>query len=421
MRSMIKKLFRTGFFNVFSSSVINKIISFFASVVLVRVLTKAEYGNFTYAWNIYSILILANGLGLESGVLQLCSENGNNRNIVYTIRRFSLKVGFIFDLLIAALLILSGLFVKFKIEGTGILLILLAFLPLFQFLFGINAAVFRAQKLNREYAYLNTLNSFLVFSFTCLGALFLKERGMILGYYSAYVISDIVSTKLIKCNGFYFENEFLGKEKKSLLTISVISMCNNGLSQLMYLLDVFVIGLIIADEEILASYKVATTIPSALTFIPSAMITYLYPYFAQNRNNRKWCVTYYCKSLAALAIINVFISSVFYIGAPQIIDRFYGSAYEDATFIFKLLSINYFISGTFRIFSGNLLITQRKLRFNLIIAIISGFLNVVLDALLISQYGSIGAAYATICVVIFTSITSTIYLIYTFNRIGKDG
>ncbi len=60
----IKTLLRTGFFHIFGSSVINKIIAFLSSVVLVRILTKAEYGVFTYAWNIYSIILILNGMGI---------------------------------------------------------------------------------------------------------------------------------------------------------------------------------------------------------------------------------------------------------------------------------------------------------------------------------------------------------------------
>ena len=74
----IDKLRKTGFFHIFGGSVINKAISFLSSIVLVRLLTKGEYGIFTYAWNIYSIILLFNGFGLESSTLQLCSEHGDD-------------------------------------------------------------------------------------------------------------------------------------------------------------------------------------------------------------------------------------------------------------------------------------------------------------------------------------------------------
>ena len=63
--------------------------------------------------------------------------------------------------------------------------------------------------------------------------------------------------------------------------------------------------------------------------------------------------------------------------------------------------------------------TQRKLGFNFFVALISGGVNVVADFYLISSMGSIGAALATVLVVIVSSILSTAYLIYTFKKNQK--
>ena len=73
-------LIRTGFFHIFGSSVMNKIIAFLSSIVLVRILSKEEYGVFTYAWNIYSIILLFSGMGLDSGMLQLASEKSGDES-----------------------------------------------------------------------------------------------------------------------------------------------------------------------------------------------------------------------------------------------------------------------------------------------------------------------------------------------------
>ena len=89
-------------------------------------------------------------------------------------------------------------------------------------------------------------------------------------------------------------------------------------------------------------------------------------------------------------------SGALFIAAPLIIDTLYGSNYEDACVVFRILSVNYFFSSTFRILSGNLLVTQRKLHFNLFISVISSMVNVVGDLLLVPKFESIGAAIATL-------------------------
>lgn len=88
----------------------------------------------------------------------------------------------------------------------------------------------------------------------------------------------------------------------------------------------------------------------------------------------------------------------------------------DALSIFRLLSVNFFVSGTFRILSGNLLVTQRKLKFNFLVAVVSSCVNVAANFLFINWWGAMGAALATVLVVLLTSVANTVYLVYTFKK-----
>ena len=101
--------------------------------------------------------------------------------------------------------------------------------------------------------------------------------------------------------------------------------------------------------------------------------------------------------------------------APLIVRILYGTQYLDSVPVFRVLALSYFFSGTFRTISGNLLVTQRKLRFNLFVAVISSAVNIVADYYFIQWWGSMGAAYATVLVIMITSIMSTAYLIKTFR------
>jgi len=73
------KLFSTGFFHVFFSTVFNKGITFIAGIVLVRILSKEQYGVYSYAYNIYSTIMLFTGMGMVSAILQVCSESENKK------------------------------------------------------------------------------------------------------------------------------------------------------------------------------------------------------------------------------------------------------------------------------------------------------------------------------------------------------
>lgn len=412
----IKTLLRTGFFHIFGSSVINKIIAFMSSVVLVRILTKAEYGVFTYAWNIYSILLLFNGMGIESGVLQVSSEHSGDTEYGDRVSNYGVRFGVKFDLLLVAATLLIGLFAPLKIGGSREILCMLCLLPLAQILFQLTTAYLRAQKRNQEFARLTVLNTVLVFAISAGAAFLFREKGMVLGYYAAYLISYLVGLFVFRVRLFNRSALPEREDKKSLLRIAAISMINNGLSQLMYLLDVFVLGIVDPEETLLASYKVATMIPSALAFIPLALITYLYPYFAEHREDGAWCLRRYRQILLGLGGLNLAVSCVMFFGAPLIVRLLYGAEYLDAVPVFRILSVNYFFSGTFRILSGNLLVTQRKLKFNLFVAIISSATNIAADYFFIRWWGSVGAALATVLVVFVSGALSTTYLIHTFRQ-----
>lgn len=409
-------LFKTGFFHIFGSSVINKIIAFLSSIVLVRILTKVEYGAFTYAWNIYSIVILLNGMGIEFGALQLSSEHSGDTEYANRISNYGTRFGLKFNILLVVGLLLIGLLAPLKIEGGRRLIITLCLLPTVQLLYNMTSCYLRSQKRNKEYARLAVVNTVLVFVASASCAIVFREIGMVIGHYIAYIVAFAVGLICFNVRLINRGSSDIGEDKSPLLRIAFISMLNNGLSQLMYLLDVFILGILDPQETILASYKVATMIPAALTFIPLSLITYLYPYFAEHKDDGKWCLTRYKQILLALGGFNFLLSLVLAAGAPIIIRLLFGEQYLDAVPIFRLLAINYFFSGTFRILSGNLLVTQRKLKFNLFVSIVTSMTNIVADYLFIQWWGSMGAALATVLVVLLSSILSTTYLVYTFMQ-----
>ena len=73
-----KKFKTTGFFSIVGAGTLNKIISFVTGIILVRILSKADYGAYSYALNIINFFVLLNGLGTSSCIVQLCVERGDD-------------------------------------------------------------------------------------------------------------------------------------------------------------------------------------------------------------------------------------------------------------------------------------------------------------------------------------------------------
>ena len=185
----------------------------------------------------------------------------------------------------------------------------------------------------------------------------------------------------------------------------------------MYYLDIFVLGIVVANENVIAAYKVATTIPTALEFIPASVVTYVYPYFSRNKDNKQWLLLNYKRLVLSLGGVNLLITVALYILAPFLINLLFGRPYIDAVSPFRILVVSYFFAGTFRTISGNLLVTQRKLKFNTFVAVFSSAMNTVMNVFFINKWQSNGAAAATLTTAIMTGILNTTYLLRTFNKI----
>lgn len=410
------KAFSTGLLHIFGTSVINKIIGFCSSIVLVRIVSKAEYGIYTYAENILSFFTLATGLGVTSGILQLCSETKDfthKRNIY----QYGCRIGVFTNAILATLILIVAVLVPLPIAGSNELLGMMCLLPLASLLSELQRTYLRTELRNKEFSYANSFNTVLVFLLSCFFAYLYRARGLVVAHYLAAVFTFLFIIFAFH-TPFGLKSEGVSKEEKQLmLNISIISMMNNGLSRLMYLLDIFALGIFIKNDSVIASYKIATIIPTALLFIPSSIMMYAYPLFAMNRENKEWVKTRYQKITLYSLLLNFSISFLLFTFAPLIITIVFREQYLDALIPFRILSISFAFSSTFRIIAGNILVTQRKLRFNLIIAVFSSLFNTVLNILLIREWKSVGAAIATLLTVVATSIINVWYLSHTINRI----
>lgn len=407
MNKKIKQLLNNGFTYIFVSSVFNKVIAFLCNSMIVHLLTKTEYGTYTYAYNLLSFALLLAGLGIPAALLQLLCENIQDKKKIKKLYQYGGTIACIFNLFLGAVMLFSAYVLPLKISEAKLYLAFLAFIPFFDTYLSLQLVYMRSLLMTKQYAIANSIHTILLTIFTVGGAYYGKVYGVILGRYLSYIFSAAVIWILFKLPSLFAIPCNLETEKKDLFKIALTSVANNGLSELMYLLDVFVMGITVASQEMIASYKVATQIPATLTFIPATVITYIYPYFAQNRKNKLWLRSNYWKLLVCMGMLNLSVIMPLMVGAPTIITIFYGSNYRDSILIFRILLINYLISGTFRIISGNLLVTQRQLKFNFYVALFSGLANTLGNFILIPIWGSMGAVITTVSTVLCTSIVST--------------
>ena len=404
---------RKGLFHIVGANVLNNVIAFSISFVLVRLLTKAEFGQFSYAKNIINMLYIIGGLGIESGIIQFCTRaDDSGKRASYF--RFGVRIEILFGLFLGFGILVFTRFAKLPVEGSTHLLCLMAFLPLFYHFFTAGMQYQRSLLWNRPYAYVNVVNSVLMLVFAISGAWLFAVEGAALFSNLPFIISAIIAFRIIWSElRTKPDNKPLNrKDKRGFLGYSVTAMLTNSVSQILYVIDTFLIGLFISNPETVATYKIATVIPFALNFIPKSLITFIFPYLIKKQDNS---LRNLLKRMQLyLGVLNIAIFIFLFTLAPYIIRILFGAQYGDAVLPFRILSFGYVISGTFRIPYGNTIASQLKIKYNLVVGTATMVLHILLDIWLINKMGMIGASIATVSAISFSVLLSAYFL---FGRV----
>lgn len=414
LKSVVQNL-KSDVSRVLIASGINKLISLLLSIVIVRILSKEEYGLFSFAFNKVSIIMVFSGFGITSGILQFCSESiGLEKKKQYY--KFGLVFGVIANLILCLLLFLYGATGSIEMQGSTEYLFYLAMLPLVAFCYEFGNTVLRTQDHMVEYANSTNINSVVFAAVSILLAVLMGVYGYIIGYYTSYIIAvGYIMWVLFSGQGLgiWKSIKIQWLDIKPLLSFSIICMLTNSLSNVLGYIDLEMVGQIIPNAEVLAAYKIGSGIPSQATFITAAIVTAVYPNFAKNQGNYPWLKTNISKLLLGLLVINGIVAAVLFFGAELIIQILYGPEYSDAVLMLKISSVGYLLSSTIRIPFGTLLLSMRKVSFNLVVCAISGVLNVILDLLLIPKYGSMGAVFTSVIVILVSGVmSSTRFVMY---------
>lgn len=416
----LKLLVHKGLFHIMGTNIINYIIAFLTNIVVVRLMNKNNYGIYSYAYNQYAVFLIFSGMGILSGVLQFGAEQRPESEKL-AFYKFGLVLGLFFNLLLSGSIFFYGSCGNISIPQSAQYVRQLALLPLIDYAYNFLLVLLRINKKNREYARLLNVNTILNFLGVCSGAYFYGISGAIIGKYLAFLISVFVGIYLCRpwIGQMPHTNRLQRLQKIQMIKYSLFCCLTFGISSLLYNIDIMVIGYTVSDPSLIASYKTATLIPTALAFIPNSVVLLLYPYFAQRNNDYDWIQKRFSELVKALLILNTVITALLIILAPFMIEIIWGKEYSDAVVPFRILALSYFVSATFRIPCINILASMRKVKLNFIISIVSVVSNVILDILFTRIWGIEGAAAATVIVFILASVIAWRCLMYELHTHGK--
>lgn len=409
-----KKAIEDGLLYILTNGFFTQVIAFLSSTIIIRYLPKLEYGNYVNANNLYSYFTVFVGMGFATAVLQFCSESRSQKekNDIYC---FTLIEGTIFNIVLCLIIIILSVFKWGDSAKVGQYLLMMSCLPLFSYFSSYFQVVLRIKNLNREYSFTGMINAVAVFAINILLSRIFGVVSLIISQYAGSIISMVISILYLKKTGNYDISFATARrldtgDKRSLESYALLGAITNFTSNILVLIDITCLGMISSDPQLLAGYKVASVIPSAMLFISSSMVLYYYPKLVHLYYEN---LEVFLAELKAIRIMFVIINGVIAFGlfvfAPIIIALLFGNQYKESVGIFRLLCLNYFIFSSYRKLYGNIIALIKKVKVNFVNTALAGILNIVLNFFFINKYGAMGAAVATICVSIFTTAFSIIY------------
>lgn len=417
IRELIIKLHKKGFSSIVLTSILSNVVIFIGGIVLVHIVPKEEYGNYTYVQNAFNMLILIGDLGISSATMQLASENYKDTQKLNAYVKYGFKMMIMVSILPVLVVLTSSWWYPHTIAGVETTVRSLFLIPLFQNINLFMLIILRIHLKNNQYAIINILQCVFHYVFTLLFAFIGGWKAAIVAKYPAIIIVTIISAVFVK--NMWDKRKCIildKKEKAEYLKLAFVTQVNAISSTLMNILDVYCVGVFVANSEVIASYKSASVLPTAFNFIPQSVMVFVLPYFGRNCRDIDWVRRNYRKLSIGLIVACGAVAFIGILGASIIIPLIFGKEYIDAIPMFTVLLIGFVFYGGLQCPAMNVLYTQRKVKSILVLTIVGAILNTVFNVSLINKVGAIGAAWGTTSVHTIIGIIANIYLHYVLRK-----
>lgn len=416
----IKKLSKDGFFAIYLSTILTKVVILFGGVLIVRLLSVKDYATYTLINNAFSMLTILGDFGTTSALFIFLVQESKNREKYNQYLKFGIKYAALTSVFSSIFILLSPLFYPYKNSTVSMYSVFLCLIPLFNVMTGILNMILRSKEENKKYSVYQVISIIIHYVIAVLLTLFFGLKGSIICQYIYSILIVLVGIHIIKhykvIKDLNASNKLQKKEKKEFIKIAISSQSANLTSSLLYSVDIFIIGLMISSSEKLAIYKVATVIPTALAFLPSCLMVYLMPKFVKNANDEEWLKRNVKKTMLYGFVVYFIVFLFGCIFSKYIFLILYGKNYLESVYPFLILMLGFLINSTVHVLLGNVICALKKPIYNTIINLIALICNAIFNCVFIKLMGYIGVAVTTTSIAIISSIVSYIF----FRKILKE-
>ena len=394
MYKKIVGLIKGGFFHIFIGNTLIKMIAFISSILIVRLVDKTDYAYLTYADNLYNYVISFAGLGMTSAVLKFCAAaKTKEEDKAYFI--FATKYGTLFEALLSVIVVLYVTWGTIPFPEAKQITYILVLYPVLNNVINTILGYLRAHGENEVYSRTAVIQTFCVFAGSVGLVLLVGINGIAFARYIAITIAIASTIKILKKHLDGVEKIILTREKiRTFMIMSISLMISNLFSLIMPINEMTLINEMIRDEVITSNYKIATLIPSQLSFVTQSIVVYYFTIIARMDDKKEIWKTSKKVGLVSAGVILV-IASIGAILSPWIIQLVYGSRYNDASGLSTVFWIVYAMNAGIRMVPMNFLPAIGVAKFNAVMAGISCVAHFAITYIAISNLGIWGAGIAT--------------------------
>jgi len=397
---------------IFSASIAARILSLFASWIALQFIPNKELGVVLFAYNIIVFIMPIGGLGLHQSLLRygsLLKTNKEKNNLFL----YTLEKGFFASIIIIVVVSLVSLLIPFQFKNTCFYVMFLSLTILPMYLFELMKIQFRLQHNNKLFAQTEiAFTVILTLSVTIL-SYFFEEKGYALALLLTPVISVCYFIRKIKMK--FTRKIKLPFKYLPFWKYGIFASLSNVVTQLLFVIDLLLIGYLMNNSEMVTIYKYISLIPLSLLFLPRVFINTDFVTFTENIRNKKYIVNYIKSYMLLFSLISVLTCVFFLLFSGSILNLFEPNFdVHNETFLILIFGICGIL--IFRGLFGNLLSSIGKAHVNFYITSVALIINITSNYYLIPELGIKGAAITSAVLMWFTGLSSAILFWLYYNK-----
>lgn len=412
IRSFINGFMSRSGGSIFVSFVLSRVLSFIASLIALKLVDSEELGIILFAYSIIQLIIPIGGLGLHQSLLRygalLTSDEDRKQLFSY-----ALKNGIIGSIILIFLVLSIAVFIPFEFEETFSYLSLLSVAVLSNFVFELVKTQFRLLHKNLLFARAEFSHFLLLVFLTWVLTFCFGGLGYVIAVMTTPMLTAVLFIKKLQTT-IYFKGNPMTPDL-NFWKHGFLGGISNVITQLLFVIDIILIGELKGDALLVTHYKYISIIPFSVLFLPRIFITADYVMLTEKINEKAYIKNYiksYRLFFSFMSVVVFFLSVLF---SKSILSLFGGEyvKYSDSFLILIFGVIGIFI---FRGIYGNLLSSIGETAVNYYIVSLAIVLNIISNYYLIPIYEVKGAAITTCLLMWLTGLLSWVSFKRLYNR-----